>query len=156
MGLRQPQPECFSYRVNLEHRVRKDHPRRAVTQVTDFTFVRAEVARFYGRNGNEGVDPIIQVKLMFLPFFDDVSSERKLMERLPERLDYLWFPGYNLDEQTPHHSVLSKARLRWSQEVFENSFLRTVQQCVEARLVDGKKTTSMPAALKPTPPRTRR
>ena len=61
------------------------------------------------------------------------------MERLPERLDYLWFLGYNLDEATPTHSVLSKARRRWGQDVFENIFLRTVEQCVEAGLVDGKK-----------------
>ena len=54
MGIHQAQPEFFSYRVNLEHRVRKDHPLRCVAQVIDFTFVRAEVARFYGRNGNEG------------------------------------------------------------------------------------------------------
>jgi len=139
MGIHQAQPEFFSYRVNLEHRVRKDHPLRRVAQVIDFTFVRAEVARFYGHNGNEGVDPIILTKLMFLLFFDDVPSERELMERLPERLDDLWFLGYNLDETTPNHSVLSKARARWGKEVFENIFLRTVQQCVEAGLVDGKK-----------------
>lgn len=139
MGLHQAQPEFFSYRVNLEHRVRRDHPLRRVAQVIDFTFVRAEVARFYGKNGNEGVDPIILAKLMFLLFFDDVPGERELMERLPERLDYLWFLGYNLDETTPNHSVLSKARARWGREVFENIFLRTVQQGVEAGLVDGSK-----------------
>jgi transposase len=139
MGIHQPQEQLFSYRVNLEHRIRQDHPLRRVAQVIDFTFVRAEVACCYGRNGHEGVDPIILVKLMFLLFFDDVPSERELMERLPERLDYLWFLGYNLDEATPHHSVLSKARRRWGQEVFRQVFLRTVQQCVEAGLVDGHK-----------------
>ena len=139
MGIHQPQEQLFSYRVNLEHRIRKEHPLRRVAEAIDFTFIRAEVAQFYGRNGNEGVDPVILAKLMFLLFFDDVPSERELMERLPERLDYLWFLGYNLDEPTPHHSVLSKARRRWGTEVFRNVFLRTVQQCVEAGLVDGKK-----------------
>lgn len=139
MGLHQPQESLFSYRVNLDHRVRKDHPLRRVAAVIDFTFVRAEVARFYGHNGHEGVDPIILVKLMFLLFFDDVPSERELMDRLPERLDYLWFLGYNLDELTPNHSVLSKARRRWGKDVFQKIFVRTVQQCVEAGLVDGQK-----------------
>jgi transposase len=60
-------------------------------------------------------------------------------EALPEGLDYLWFLGYRLDEQTPTHSVLSKARRRRGRDVFENIFLRTVEQCVEAGLVDGKK-----------------
>src|SRR5262245_22676486 len=132
MGIHQPQEALFSYRVNLEQRVRPDHPLRRVLQVIDFTFVRAEVAQFYGKKGNEGVDPIILVKLMFLLLFDNVPSERELMDRLAERLDYLWFLGYNLDEAIPHHSVLSKARRRWGPEVFRQIFTRTIQQCAEA------------------------
>ena len=139
MGLHQPQEALFSYRINLDHRLRPDHPLRRVAQVIDFTFVRAEVAQFYGANGNEGVDPIILAKLMFLLFFDDVPSERELLASLPERLDYLWFLGYSLEEVTPHHSVLSKARRRWGREVFQQIFVRTVQQCVEAGLVEGRK-----------------
>jgi hypothetical protein len=42
MGIHQPQPELFSYQVNLEKRVRPDHPLRRVAQAVDFTFVRAE------------------------------------------------------------------------------------------------------------------
>jgi len=139
LGIHQPQEQLFSYRVNLDQRIRKDHPLRRVGHLVDFTFVRAEVARCYGKNGNEGVDPVILAKLMFLLFFDDVPSERELLERLPERLDYLWFLGCHLDEPTPNHSVLSKARRRWGRAVFQQIFARTVQQCVEAGLVDGQK-----------------
>jgi transposase len=56
-----------------------------------------------------------------------------------ERLDYLWFLDYGREEKIPDHSVLSKARARWGTEVFESLFVRTVAQCVEAGLVDGKK-----------------
>ena len=48
----------------------------------------------YGHNGNVSVDPAVILKMMFLLFFDNVRSERQLMEILPERLDYLWFLGY--------------------------------------------------------------
>src|SRR6266705_1707974 len=61
------------------------------------------------------------------------------MEVIGERLDYLWFLDYGLDEKIPDHSVLSKARARWGKEVFESLFVRTVSQCVEAGLVDGSK-----------------
>jgi len=61
------------------------------------------------------------------------------MEVIGERLDYLWFLDYGLDEKIPDHSVLSKARARWGKEVFESLFVRTVAQCVEAGLVDGNK-----------------
>ncbi len=139
MGVHQTQNQLFSYRVNLEHRVRRDHPLRRIAAAIDFTFVRQEVAGCYGRNGNVGIDPVVLLKLMFLLFFDDVASERELMERLPERLDYLWFLGYGLEDPIPDHSVLSKARRRWGSEVFAKVFVHTVQQCVQAGLVDGSK-----------------
>jgi len=138
MGTHQPQPSLFAYRVDLEQRIRPDHPLRRVAAVVDFSFVRAEVAACYGHNGNVSVDPVVILKLMFLLFFDDVASERELMARLPERLDYLWFLGYGLDDPIPDHSVLSKARTRWGREVFEQFFVRTVAQCVAAGLVDGR------------------
>src|SRR5690606_6908447 len=116
-----------------------DHPLRAVREAVDFSFVRAEVAQFYGVRGNPSVDPEIIMKLMFLLFFDNIASERALMEMLPERLDYLWFLGYGLDVRVPNHSVLSKARARWGVEVFEELFARTVAQCVKAGLVEGTK-----------------
>ena len=49
---------------------------------------------------------------MFLLFYDNVASECELMKIATERLDYLWFLGYELDAVVPHHSVLSKARRR--------------------------------------------
>ena len=99
----------------------------------------AEVAALYGANGNESVDPAVILKMMFLLFFENVASERELMRVIPERLDYLWFLGYGLDEVIPDHSVLSKARTRWGRDVFEKFFVRTVGQCVGAGLVDGTK-----------------
>ena len=126
MGIHQPQTELFSYQVNLEKRIRIDHPLRRVLQAVDFTFVRDEVAGAYGYNGHESADPVILLKLMFLLFWDNVASERELMAIVPERLDYLWFLGYGLDDAVPDHSVLSKARRRWGREVFQRLFVRTV------------------------------
>ena len=139
MGKHDEQKELFSYRIDLDKRVRADHPLRAVLDKIDFTFVRAEVQKHYGTKGNVSVDPVIILKMMFLLFFDNVASERELMAIIQERLDYLWFLGYGLNDDIPNHSVLSKARKRWGKEVFESFFVRTVTQCVETGLVDGKK-----------------
>lgn len=129
----------FSYQVDLDRRVRADHPLRAIRARIDFSFVRSEVAHCYGYNGQVSVDPEVILKLMFLLFLDNVRSERELMRMLPERLDYLWFLGFGLDDDIPDHSVLSKARARWGQAVFEALFVRIVQECVAAGLVDGAK-----------------
>jgi len=139
MGIQGSQDELFIYGVNLEERVRANHPLRRIKEIVDFSFVRKEVADCYGYNGNESVDPEVIMKLMFLLFYDNVHSERLLMEVVPERLDYLWFLGYGLGETVPNHSVLSKARKRWGAEVFEKFFVRMVQQCVAVGLVEGSK-----------------
>ena len=139
MGEQKSEPQLFNYAVNLEKRVRANHPQRQVKAVIDFSFEREEVAHCYGRNGNDSVPPEVILKMMFLLFFDDIKSERELMEMIGERLDYLWFLDYGLDEKIPDHSVLSKARACWGKEVFESLFVRTVSQCVEAGLVDGSK-----------------
>jgi transposase len=135
MGRQKEQQALFSYRIDLNQRVRADHPLRRVGAAIDFSFARTEVAHCYGRNGNESVDPEVILKMMFLLFFDNIASERELMSIIAERLDYLWFLGYELDQEIPDHSVLSKARKRWGKELFEKLFICTVQRAVESGLV---------------------
>jgi transposase len=139
MGVHQSQSNLFTSTVQLDKRVRPDHPLRQIVVLVDFSFVRAETARFYGQNGNVSVDPAVILKLMFLLFYDNIASERELMGMVAERLDYLWFLGYGLDDEIPDHSALSKARARWGKEVFESFFVRVVTQFVEKGLVDGGK-----------------
>jgi len=139
MGRTKQEQSLFSYQINLEQRVRAEHPLRKVAAVVDFSFVREEVAQFYGYNGHESVAPEVIMKMMFLLFWDNVESERELLRIIPERLDYLWFLGYQLDDVVPDHSVLSKARRRWGKEVFERLFVQTVGQCLAAGLVDGRR-----------------
>lgn len=139
MGQWQKQTELWVEPVHLGERIPQDHLLRNINRILDLSFVRSEVARFYGSNGNVSVDPVIIVKLMLLLFLDDVRSERELMRIVPLRLDYLWFLGYGLEDEVPNHSVLSKARKRWGTEVFERLFAQSVEQCVQAGLVDGSK-----------------
>ncbi len=133
------QPKLFYNRINLENRIRKDHPLRIIDQKVDFNFIYKEVKDCYGQNGNVSVPPPVILKMMFLLFFYNVRSERELMDTIPERLDWLWFLGYDLDDQIPNHSVLSKARNRWGTDVFKTFFENIVWQCAQAGLIDGSK-----------------
>lgn len=140
MGVEEPnQTKLFYTDFHLESRVRANHPLRKIAATIDFNFAYDAVANCYGNNGNISVPPPVILKLMFLLIFYNVRSERELMSTLPERLDWLWFLGYDLDSSIPDHSVLSKAKARWGAEVFKSFFERIVCQCVEAGLVDGKK-----------------
>ncbi len=129
--------KLFYTSFNLDDRIRPDNPLRQIQQHLDLTWVRMAVADRYGSTGNPSIDPIILLKLMLLLFLENIPSERELLRRLPERLDWLWFCQYDLDSELPGHSVLSKARRRWGPEVFTTLFLRILQQCIDAGLVDG-------------------
>lgn len=132
------QPALFSYRVDLESRLSPDHLLRRIAAVLDLSFVPPAVRHCYGRSGHVSLDPRVIVKLLLLLFLYDVPSERELMEQIGVRLDFLWFLSFDLETEIPDHSVLSKARARWGQEVFEQLFMQTVQQCVQAGLVEGR------------------
>ena len=140
MGRQPPaQAQLFYAGFSLERRVRADHPLRAIAALVDFEFAYQALADRYGDNGNVSVPPPVILKLMLLLTLYNVRSERELMATLPERLDWLWFLGYDLDSLIPDHSVLSKARKRWGVELFKAFFERIVWACVQAGLVDGSK-----------------
>ncbi len=139
MGRHAKQNELWSEPVNLAQRIPADHPLRKLRETIKLEFVREEVAASYGRKGNVSIDPVLVMKMMLLLFWDNVRSERELMRIIPLRIDYLWFLGYSLEDEIPNHSVLSKARRRWGPEVFARLFRQSVQQCLEAGLIEGSK-----------------
>jgi transposase/uncharacterized protein (UPF0179 family) len=138
---RQPnqQQKLFYDRIYLDQRIRSDHVLRQIAQHIDFDFIYREVQGTYGVNGNVSVPPPVLLKMMLLLILYNVRSERELLATIPERLDWLWFLGFDLDDEVPNHSVLSKARARWGTEAFKQFFERIVSQCVQAGLVDGRK-----------------
>jgi transposase len=133
------QPKLFYHQINLDQRVPQNHILRKIEGQIDFDFIYDEVEDCYGDNGNVSVPPPVILKMILLLVLYNVRSERELMDTIPLRLDWLWFLGYDLDNEVPDHSVLSKARARWGVEAFRNFFERIVWQCVEAGLVDGRK-----------------
>ncbi len=135
----QAEPKLFYDRISIEERICPNHPLRAISETINFNFVYDEVEHCYGSNGNVSVPPPVILKMMFLLFFYNIRSERELMDTIPIRLDWMWFLGYDLDDQIPNHSVLSKARNRWGTEIFQTFFKRIVIQCVHENLVDGSK-----------------
>jgi len=120
---RKIQKKLFYSIINLDKRVRKDHILRKVVKYIDFDFTYKEIKDKYGIKGNVSVPPPVIIKMMLLLILYNVRSARELMSTIPERLDWLWFLGYDLDDNIPNHSVLSKARTRWGVEAFK-TFLK--------------------------------
>jgi transposase len=108
LGRKEFTPKLF-YRFSLEAQVPEEHLLRRVAAAVDFAFVRRLTRRFDSHTGRPGLDPVVLFKLSLLGYLYGITSERRLAEEVRLHLAYRWFLGYDLDEATPDHSVLSKS-----------------------------------------------
>ena len=138
MGIKSTQERMF-YNFSLSSRIPEDHILRKVNQTIDLRFVRDLVADKYSHTGQPSIDPEVLFRMMLIGYLYGITSERRLAQDISLNMGYMWFIGYDLDEPTPNHSVLSKARSRYGKEVFEQFFKRVLEQCVKAGLVKGDK-----------------
>jgi transposase len=106
--------ELFSY-VDLESRVRGEHPLRAIREVVNATLaaMSADFAGLYSSLGRPGIPPERLLRALLLQCFYSVRSERQLMERLEFDLLFRWFVSLGVDEPVWDASVFSKNRDRW-------------------------------------------
>src|SRR5216684_8959968 len=105
--------ELFSY-VDLEKRVRQDHPLRAIRSLTDTALaaLSGDFAALYSGVGRPSIPPEKLLRAMLLQAFYSVRSERQLMERLEFDLLFRWFVGIGVDDTAWDHSTFSKNRER--------------------------------------------
>jgi transposase len=136
LGRKTFEPKLF-YQLSLEERVSEEHLLRRVAAAVDFSFVRRLTARFYSHTGQPGIDPVVLFKMALVGWLYGITSERRLADELRLNLAFMWFVGYDLDERTPDHSVLSKARARFGLTVYEAFFTEIVRQCERAGLIRG-------------------
>ena len=124
--------------LSLEELVPKDNFYRRLDRKLDLSFVRGLVKECYACSGRPSVDPVVFFRLQLVMFFEDIRSERRLMEVAADRLSIRWYLGYDLNEPPPDHSSLTRIRERYGLEIFRRFFERIVELCVEAGLVWGK------------------
>jgi transposase len=105
--------ELFSY-VDLEARVRRDHPLRAIRTIVNeaLSALEREFAGLYSAIGRPSIAPEKLLRAMLLQAFYSIRSERLLMERLEYDLLFRWFVGIGVDDAAWDHSVFSKNRDR--------------------------------------------
>src|SRR5476649_2886632 len=103
----------FSY-VDLEARVRADHPLRVIRDLANATLgdLSGEFGKLYTDFGRPSIAPEKLLRAMLLQAFHGVRSERHLMERMEFDLLFRWFVGLGVDDAVWDHSVFSKNRDR--------------------------------------------
>ena len=119
--------ELFSY-VDLEARVRRDHPLRAIRVIVNeaLAALEREFASLYSPLGRPSIPPEKLLRSMLLQAFYSIRSERLLMERLEYDLLFRWFVGIGVDDAAWDHSVFSKNRDRLLEGDIAAKFLASV------------------------------
>ena len=123
---------------SLEDLVPTDTFYRRLEAKLDLGFVRDLVRTTYKERGRPSVDPVVFCKLQLVMFFEGIRSERELVRVAADRLSVRWYLGYDLDEELPDHSSLTRIRKRYGLTVFRRFFETIVEQCRDAGLVWGK------------------
>jgi transposase len=119
--------ELFSY-VDLERRVRQDHPLRAIRSLTEAALeaLSGDFAALYSGLGRPSIPPEMLLRAMLLQAFYSVRSERQLVERLEFDLLFRWFVGIGVDDPVWDHSTFSKNRDRLLDGEIAAKFLTAV------------------------------
>src|SRR3954447_20249986 len=108
--------------VSLEDLVPKDSFYRRLEERINLSFVRELVLPLYASGGRHSIDPVVFFKLQLVLFFENLRSERRLMEVVADRLSLRCYVGYDLHEPLPDHSSLMKIRERYGLEIFRDFF----------------------------------
>jgi transposase len=104
----------FSY-VDLEARVRGDHPLRRIKAFVDAALeaLSGDFSKLYAaKMGRPSIPPEMLLRAMLLQAFYSIRSERQLMERLEFDLLFRWFVGLGVDDPAWDHSSFTKNRDR--------------------------------------------
>lgn len=124
----------------LEQIVPKDSLFRKIDKYIDFSFIYEEVKEMYSdKNGRPSIDPVVLFKLVFIQTLDGLKSMRRTCQKIKVDAEYRWFLGIPFGYDTPHYSTFSKnyERRFKNSNVFENIFVKIVEQAIEYGLVDG-------------------
>src|SRR6187455_1781569 len=117
----------FSY-VDLETRVPKEHPLRAIRTIANSALseLSSDFAALYASLGRPSIPPEKLLRASLLQAFYSIRSERQLMERLEFDLLFRWFVGLGVDDPAWDHSVFSKNRDRLLEGDIAAKFLGAV------------------------------
>src|SRR5216683_3329830 len=112
-GRDQGNGSLFRY-VDLEQRVRPDHPLRVIRAIANASLkaLSADFDALYAPFGRESIPPERLVRALLLQAFYSIRSERQLVERIEYDLLFRWFVGLGIDEVVWDATTFTKNRDR--------------------------------------------
>jgi len=146
-GKKEYQEKLFN-NFQLSDRIPKDNFYRRLKGALELDFLYALTKGHYGESGQKSIDPVVFFKLCLVGYLENLISDRRLMEHCSMRLDILFFIGYDIDEELPWHSTISRTRQLFPESVFEEVFTKVLGLCIEKGMVSGHTQTIDSAPVK--------
>ena len=140
-------PRLF-YQLSLERLVPDDDFYRKISSTIDFRFLYKATKTYYGTEGNESIDPVVFFKMCMVGYLNNLNSDRSLIRFCSNSLNIRLFLGYDLDEELPWHSTISRTRKLFGEEVFLSLFREVLRLCVEKGMVSGRRQAMDSAFIK--------
>ncbi len=146
-GKKKYTPQLF-YELSLDRLVPEDNFYRKINQALDFSFLYKATCHYYGKEGQQSIDPVVFFKVLLVGYLNNINSDRGLMRYCSNCLDVRLFLGYDLNEELPWHSTISRTRALFGEEVFLELFQKILSLCVEKGMVRGKRQAVDSAFIK--------
>ena len=117
----------FSY-VDLERRIRPDHPLRTIRSIANAALAEMSAGfdALYPPTGRDSIPPERLLRALLLQAFYSVRSERQLVERIDFDLLFRWFVGLGVDDPVWDATSFTKNRDRLLGGEVAARFLATV------------------------------
>lgn len=141
------EPKIF-YELSLEGLVPQDDFYRKISQEVPFSFLYKSTSHYYGRCGQDSIDPVVFFKILLVGYLNNLNSDRALLRFCSDSLSIRLFLGYDLDEELPWHSTISRTRALFGEELFMKLFQKILSLCIEKGMVRGKRQAVDSAFIK--------
>lgn len=114
----------------------------------DLQWIYKATRKYYGSEGQKSIDPVVFFKLMLIGYLENLGSDRRIITTVSMRLDMLYFLGYDIDEELPWHSTLSRTRQLYGEDLFKQLFTGVLKQCIDKGMVAGRRQAMDSAPVK--------
>jgi transposase len=146
-GKKQLTPQLF-YNISLATLVPQDNFYRKLNRELDLSFLYAATRGYYGREGQQSIDPVVFFKILLTGYLNNINSDRALLRFCADSLSIRLFLGYDLQEELPYHSTISRTRQLYGEATFLQLFQIVLKKCIDKGMVRGKRQCVDSAYLK--------
>lgn len=131
------QPKLFNS-FNLADRIPEHNFYRRLKSVLHLDFLYNTTKPYYGSCGQKSLDPTVFFRLCLVGYLENIISDRQLIQHASLRMDILYFLDYDIDDELPWHSTVSRTRDMFPDILFTELFEHVLSLCINKGMVLGK------------------